>query len=366
VTPQAALWAPVTTPAEPATTRRFIRLRPIAWAVLFIGFGGGVLSLLTDSRPQLLVAVALVTAVVVDAVTAFRPMRRIEISLRGDPLLTTSDPVPCTLRVIAPSGRGGRAGHRRPIVLTPAVRPSVQRFLVDDDRPGTIVLAPRRRGVVHTVLVDAVAAGPIGLVECGRRVRVALPTSLTVGPTPLPHRIDWPRPRAVHFGLSDSTPIGDELYRSVRPYVRGDSRRRMHWKASAHRGELMVKEQEGTGIVVLRVVVALAGPSAAAEVAVSRAAFVAASALQRGWITELVTRQPSVAPVAPSGALGSPFGPPPVEVQAVVTPTQVVARTVRNERAVWSTLATAAYGPVPVSPAQGLTVVITADGDRWV
>jgi uncharacterized protein (DUF58 family) len=357
VIPQAALWAPVTTPADHATTRRFLRLRPITWAVLFIAFGGGVLSLLTDSRPQLVVAVALVTAVVVDAVTAYRAMRRIDITLRSDPLLTTSDPVACTLRVV---------GCRRPIVLTPAVRPSVQRFLVDDDRPGTIVLAPRRRGMVHTVLVDAVASGPIGLVDCGRRVRVALASSLTVGPTPLPHAIDWPRPRAVHFGLSDSTPIGDELYRSVRPYVRGDSRRRMHWKASAHRGELMVKEQEGTGIVVLRVVVALAGPSAAAEAAVSRAAFVAASALQRGWVTELVTTQPSVAPVAPSGALGSPFGPPPVEVQAVVTPTQVVARTVRSERAVWSTLATAAYGPVPVPRAQGLTIVITADGDRWV
>jgi uncharacterized protein (DUF58 family) len=357
VIPQAALWAPVTTPADHASTRRFVHLRPIAWAVLVIAFGGGVLSLLTDSRPQLVVAVALVTAVVVDAVTAFRTMRGIEISLRSDPLLTTSDPVPCTLRVL---------GSRRPIVLTPAVRPSVQRFLVDDDRPGTIVLAPRRRGVVHTVLVDAVAVGPIGLVECGRRVRVALATSLTVGPTPLPHPIDWPRPRAIHFGLSDSTPIGDELYRSVRPYVRGDSRRRVHWKASAHRGELMVKEQEGTGIVVLRVVVALAGPSAAAEAAVSRAAFVAASALQLGWVTELITTQPSVAPAAPSGALGSPFGPPPVEVQAVVTPTQVVARTVRGERAVWSTLATASYGPVPVSRSQGLTIVITADGDRWV
>lgn len=355
--PQPALWAPVTTPADAASTRRHLRLRPIAWALLFIAIGGGLLSLVTSSRPQLLVAAALATAVGLDALTAFRTLRTIEISLRTEPLLTTSDPVPCTLRVVGP---------RRPIVLTPAVRPNVQRFLVEDDRPGTVVLAPRRRGVVHSVLVDAIAAGPIGLVECGRRIRVALDTSLTVGPTPLPHHIDWPRPRALHFGLADSTPRGDELYRSVRPYVRGDSRRRVHWKASAHRGELMVKEHEGTGTVVLRIVVALDGPSAAAEAAVSRAVFVAGVAAERGWITELLTNQPTVAAAAPGGSLSSPFGPPPVETLAMVSPSHIVARTAHGPRAVAATLATASYGPVPVPRVQALTVVITADGDRWV
>lgn len=357
MTPTVALWAPVTTPAGAASTRRFIRLRPPAWAVLAIAAVGAVLSWVTDSRWQLAIAVALLVTVAVDAATAFRSMRRISITLDSDRLLTTGDPMTCTLRVV---------GCRRPVVLAPAVRPSVQRFLIDDERPGRIVLAPRRRGVVHGVLVDAVATGPVGLVQCARRQRVPLTTTLTVGPAPLPHVIEWPRPRAVHFGLSDSTPIGDELYRSVRPYLRGDSRRRVHWKASAHRGDLMVKELEGTGVVVLRIVVSLDGPSAAAEAALGRASFLATSALERGWRTELVTMQPVTAPAAPSLALGSPFGPPPLDVQAIVAPTRVVARTVHGEPAVRATLATASYGPVPLPRTGGLTLLVTTGGDRWV
>ena len=108
-------------------------------------------------------------------------------------------------------------------------------------------------------------------------MRVPLGASITVGPTPLPHDIAWPRPRAAHFGLSESTPIGDEVYRSVRPYVRGDSRRRVHWKASAHHGSLMVKESDGTGIVTLRIVVQLDAPGAGAEVALARAALCGAA-----------------------------------------------------------------------------------------
>ena len=116
--------------------------------------------------------------------------------------------------------------------------------------------------MVHTLLLDAV----VSRTHRPHRVRPSgcgypLGASITVGPTPLPHDIAWPRPRAAHFGLSESTPIGDEVYRTVRPYVRGDSRRRVHWKASAHHGSLMVKESDGTGIVSLRIVLQLDAPA---------------------------------------------------------------------------------------------------------
>ena len=262
---RSALWAPATTPVEPARTRRHLRPRGFALALLFVAVIGGLLSFATDSMPQLAVAVAVLVAVAIDGFTAFRHGDRWTLEFTAGPLVTTSDPLSCTVRLI---------GARRPVVIAPAVRPNVQRFLLDGDEPGLIVLAPRRRGIVHTLLLDALVAGPIGLIECGRRMRVPLGASITVGPTPLPHDITWPRPRAAHFGLSESTPIGDEVYRTVRPYVRGDSRRRVHWKASAHHGSLMVKESDGTGIVTLRIVVQLDAPGAGAEVALARAAHV--------------------------------------------------------------------------------------------
>ena len=219
---------------------------------------------------------------------------------------------------------------------------------------------------MHTLLLDALIAGPIGLIECGRRMRVPLGASITVGPTPLPHDISWPRPRAAHFGLSESTPIGDEVYRSVRPYVRGDSRRRVHWKASAHHGSLMVKESDGTGIVTLRIVVQLDAPGAGAEVALAAARRTSArEALARGWSTELITTQPNAMPFASAGPLGSPFRSPPVELSPVIGPTNVVTRVVTSERAALTTLATASYGAVPAGRPAGLTLVVTPEGDRW-
>jgi uncharacterized protein (DUF58 family) len=352
----AALWSPATTPAEADRSRRFLRPRGFAAALVVLAVVGALLSFPTDSVPQFVVALALLTAVVLDGAVARRAMRDGELRFDAAPLVTTSEPLPCTVRA---------EGFGRPVVVTPAVRPAVQHFLIDDEQPGLVVLAPRRRGLVHSLLVDVVCTGPIGLVQCGRRERIALRSAVTVGPTPLPHDARWPRPRATHFGTSATTPVGDELYRSVRPYVRGDSRRRVHWKASAHRGGLMVKETDGTGLVVLRIVVQLPGPSAAAEIALGRAAHLAAESIARGWVTELVTVQPRVVPVAPAPRLGSPFAPPPLEMVAASVPTAPVARVVGSARAAVATLATASYGPAPVTPARGPTVVVTPEGDHW-
>jgi uncharacterized protein (DUF58 family) len=316
-----------------------------------------VLWLVTRAAPQLVVGAAIGTVLVVDAVSARRAMKAVHIDLLANPLLTTADPFACTVRV---------TGARRPVVLTPATRPSVQRFLVEGPEAGMVVLAPRRRGVVHTLVVDASAVGPIGLVECARRFRVRLGTSVTIGPVPRPHPVEWPVPRAVGFGLTESAPVGDDLHRTVRPYLRGDSRRRVHWKASAHHGRLMVKESDGTGVALLRVVVQLDTPGVAAEMALERASFVAVSALGRGWRTELVTVQPREVPTSPAPPLGSPFGGLSTELMPTLGTTHVVSRVVRDERAVLTVLATACYGPVTRPSQPGLTYLVGVGGDRWL
>ena len=183
---------------------------------------GGLVSFATDSMPQLAVAIAVLVAVAIDAFTAFRSAGPVELEFSAVPLVTTNDPLSCTVRLI---------GARRPVVIAPAVRPNVQRFLIDGDEPGLIVLAPRRRGDRAHPVARRVDAGPIGLIECGRRMRVPLGSSITVGPTPLPHDIAWPRP---HRSLR-SVGVDTDRRRGV-PH-RSPLRSRWHGRGRAlHRG----------------------------------------------------------------------------------------------------------------------------------
>jgi uncharacterized protein (DUF58 family) len=357
VIPTAPLWPPATTPITEGISRRYLRPRPFTLALALLATLSALLFLATGAAAQLAVSGAVWAAIVIDAVIARRALRDLHISLSSEPLLTTGDPMRCTVRV---------TGVRRAVTLTPSVRPTVQRFLVDGPEPGIVVLAPRRRGLVHTLLIDASTNGPIGLMECARRVRVRLTSTVVVGPTPLPHTVDWPRPRAISFGLVEATPVGDDLYRSVRPYVRGDCRRRVHWPATAHHGTLMVRESDGTGVVLVRIVVQLDTPGAASEAALARAAWVAESALARGWRTELVTMQPHQPPVGVASPLRSPFAPPPLDITAASGPAHVVTRRVSSERDVVATLATAMYGPITEPAHAGFTYLVTTAGDRWL
>jgi uncharacterized protein (DUF58 family) len=313
--------------------------------------------LATRSTPQLVIGVAIWAAIVIDAVLVWRAMRTVAVELAVPPLVTTADPLPCTVRV---------TGARRPLTLAPAARPNVQRFLIEGPDPGLLTLAPRRRGLVHSLMVDATVTGPLGLLDCARRIRIALLRSAVVGPEIAPHPVPFPRPRAVNFGLTESAPVGDDLFRTVRPYVRGDSRRRVHWKASAHHGSLMIKESDGTGIATLRIIVQLDGPGADSESAVARAARVATDSLARGWWTELVTIQPRTVPMAAPAGLGSPFSAPPLDLAPALGPTHVVTRRVDSEQAVLTTLATAGYGAIGIGRGRGLTYVATPNGDRWL
>lgn len=354
--PGAGLWAPATTPLEPAATRRYVKLRPFAVALVALAIGGILLWLFSGSRAQIAASVAVLAVVATDALVARRTLRRTDVELAIAPVVTTGDPLTCTVRVI---------GANRPVTLVPAARPKVQRFLVRDDSPGLLVLAPRRRGIVHTLTFDLVATGPMGLVESARRVRIRLASSVVVAPAPLPHAIDWPAPRAVDFGMTEHAPVGDDLYRSVRPYVRGDSRRRVHWKATAHAGQLMVTERDGTGVAHLQVAVQLDGPSAAAEAALGRAAWIIREALARGYRVELVSVQPRAVPSAPASALGSPFRAAPLDVAPVTGPSHVVRQRVTSERAARAALALASYGHAPASKHHGTTCVVGERGDRW-
>lgn len=347
--------APPTARDLAGATRTYVRPTAVAKAMVALAVVSLVLWLATESPPQLAIAGALIVAVLVDALTARAALARIELRLHGPADVVAGQPTEWLLRV---------EGVRRPVTIQPAILPRPQRLLVTDPRPGRVTMPPFVVGVVHHLVFDATASGPIGLFESGRRFRVSPTTPVHVGPAPQPISIEWPIPRAVGFGLSEVAPLGDELFRSVRPYVRGDERRRVHWKATAHHGELMVRESDGTGVVALQVVVDLGQPGPGAEVVAGHAATVAGEALAKGWRVQLVTLH--ARPVAPTiSVLGKPFGAPPVITVGPPVPMEVLARRVSSPRDISHQLSTAGFGAITVPRWPGITCTVGPRGIEW-
>ncbi|CAN5508846.1 hypothetical protein BH10ACT1_BH10ACT1_12010 [soil metagenome] len=342
-------------PEPESSTRPYLRPTGSAWALMVLAGLAALLSLATDSEPQLAVAVALVAGVVLDALSARHALTGLSISVDGPSDAVAGQETRWPLHV---------DGLRRPVTFSPTLLPRPPGVLVEQSEPGRLVLPPATRGVVHHFFVDAHAQGPIGLVEAGRRFRVTPPQPVPLGPEARPVDPDWPTPKAVGFGLSPVAPRGDDLFRSVRPYVRGDERRRINWKASAHHGELMVRESDGVGVVALQVVVDLGLPGTDAEVTAEVAAYVVEEALRRGWLVQLVTLDTGSAP-PPLVQLGSPFGPPPVRLPSPPVRLETTAVRVASPVAVRHQLATAAYGTPQAPDWTGLTCRVTPTGIEW-
>ena len=129
---------------------------------------------------------------------------------------------------------------------------------------GRVELLPSRRGPIGEVTLTLCSAAPFGLLWWRKRVVVALARPLWVAPV-----AGLPDPAMLDGSASGDTlerrslrdaPLGEP--RGVRPYVAGDPRRLVHWPATAHRGELMVREAERPEAAVpeVRVVLPNDGP----------------------------------------------------------------------------------------------------------
>lgn len=167
------------------------------------------------------------------------------------------------------------------------------------------VLAPRsstvlegelrfpRRGMHRMGPLRIETAYPGGIVQRARD----LPDStadVVVYPSIFPiARLDPPSGGCglAHIGAPLPQPGGDGEFHGVREYRRGDSPRRIHWRASARHGALLVKELERES-ATRRLVIALdthhlfqagQGPDAAFEYAVRIAGSIARHCLSAGW-----------------------------------------------------------------------------------
>ena len=247
----------------------------------------------------------------------------------------------------------GAPAHRR----RPGPAAALRRGRVETSQPGIIELPPLSRGVLHSLLLDLTATGATGLFESGQRCLVQLPQMSLVGPQPFPRRSTGPC-RAVRFGIAETAPSRTDLFQGVRDYVRGDPRRSIHWKATAHRGQLMVAERDGTGVVALRIIVQLPASGAAADATAARSAFVADEALRLGWVVRLVTMAPTHFVLDEPPRLTSPFGSPPPPPRPVQVPLRAVDHEVRDHRAVLRELAVASSGSPGVERWPGLTCIV--------
>jgi uncharacterized protein (DUF58 family) len=158
---------------------------------------------------------------------------------------------------------------------------------VDDE----LALIPRRRQVARELTVDVASAAPFGLLWWTRRVRLAFPSELLIGPK-LGRAIDLPRQEDDHSGDSahrSPRDIGEP--RGVRPYRPGDSRRWVHWPATAHSGELMVREMEGPTAEPVVVVVTLPPDEDGAEAVAEQAYGTLVALFDRGTAVVLTTTE---------------------------------------------------------------------------
>lgn len=340
---------------EPDATRRYLHLTPIAWALLALAALSGAFWLAGESKPQLAIAIALASVVAIDALLARRALTGLTLRLRGPDDASAGQPTEWQV---------GVEGVCRPVSLVPAMLPRPRPVGIEADTVGRVTMAPFVVGVVHHLVFDLFSSGPVGLVHAAARQRVAPDAPVCVGPRVEPFEIDWPRPRAVSFGLSETAPRGDDLFRSVRPYVRGDERRRIHWKATARHGELMVRESDGTGVVALQVVLELDRPGPGSERVAGHAAWVVGEALAKGWLVQLVTLDAQPVP-RHLLELGTPYGLPPVFAPGAVVPVQVRAEGVSGPMALNRQLATVACGPVQRPSWSGLTCVVSERGLAW-
>jgi uncharacterized protein (DUF58 family) len=162
-----------------------------------------------------------------------------------------------------------------------------------DGRTDALTVRPPRRGVYTSVTLDVASGAPFALQWWHRRVTLPLPQELLVAPRrgrPDPPRRD----REEQAGTVVVRPRDDAgSPRGARPYVPGDARHRVHWRATAHTGTLMVKELERPAGRPVTVVVDLPADPAEAELAAEHALGTVVALLGGGATVVLQTLESS-------------------------------------------------------------------------
>lgn len=157
-------------------------------------------------------------------------------------------------------------------------------------------LPTSRRGIVALGPLGVEISDPFGLAStrtaatgAGARTELTvLPRIDEVAPPPETRALD---PHAGRLRTSSSSQNGEEFH-ALRLYVPGDDLRRVHWRATAHHDDLLVRQDElpwQARTTVLLDTRRAAHTDASFELAVSAAASVVAAAWRRRDLVRLVT-----------------------------------------------------------------------------
>ena len=183
-----------------------------------------------------------------------------------------------------------------PVALGTRPRFVVDRMGPDWRRTVEYVVRSEVRGQYDVGPMTVRLSDPFGLVQLQRTFQSTSPLVVTphvVPLPPIPLSGAWTgsgdnRPRAFASGSAEDV--------TVREYRRGDDLRRVHWRSSAHSGELMVRREEqpwqsrATLFVDNRTFAHRGtGSASSLEHAVSVAASIAVHLVQRGFNVRLVT-----------------------------------------------------------------------------
>ncbi|MDH4281130.1 MAG: DUF58 domain-containing protein [Myxococcales bacterium] len=173
---------------------------------------------------------------------------------------------------------------------------------------------PQQRGIVELGTMRVRTRYPFGLIEKG--YAVFLPDEAIVYPRLLDHIVTPASSRMA----GDTAPIhrtgrGSEFAGSVRFYREGDEARDIHWKRTASRGDLVVREHEQDSSALVTLTVDNLMPSHVDDVAVwwerfetsiSEVATVASALLSQGVSVQVRTAD-GASPLVPGGTPPDPI-----------------------------------------------------------
>jgi len=178
-------------------------------------------------------------------------------------------------------------------------------------------LPTARRGVVEVGPLLVARQDPFGLVRASRRYGTSM--RLWVHPRSYPIRsVPVGASRSLD-GAVDAVQYGSITFHALREYVPGDDLRHVHWRTSAHVGQLMVREHVDTSLPRLVLLVDdranAAGPDGARlEEVADAAASVIHAALRAELHVELhlvsgrsVVARPGWSGIGPDGAGATPY-----------------------------------------------------------
>lgn len=159
----------------------------------------------------------------------------------------------------------------------------------------TLPVVAARRGFFPAGKLDITLGDPLGIFAAHRlllsdRHLTVYPRALRLGRLPLALRQPYGHTRTHRYAQEDLTSVAE-----VRPWRTGDSPRRIHWKATAHRGDLQVREYELSATTEVHVVLDLYrlghhgdGPDSSLERSVEVTASLVRTILEQGLAVGLV------------------------------------------------------------------------------